>query len=172
MSEHDHQHKFENVRVEKGDRSDVTITAEIPAAHLETYRKRALKKLSEEVSIDGFRKGHVPEDVLVKHVGVAELLRHTASLAIEDQYPHLMHTVAEEHELPIIGTPNVSVTKLAPENPIEFSVQAALMPTVKLPDYKKIAASHAKKKEAVEVKEEEMQDTLTHLRRERAKIER
>jgi len=164
---------YTNVKTERYDsKSEMTISVEIPAENISHYRSHALKKLGAEVKIDGFRKGHVPEDVLVKHVGEAEILREAASHAIEAQYPLVMQEVLEKESLPIIGQPSVSVTKLAPDNPIGFSIQLALMPEVKLPDYKKIAKQHNSKTEDIEVKEEEVQETIVHLRRERAKIER
>jgi len=164
--------QYTNVTVNRNDSSEVTLTAEIPAEHLPHYRRRALKELSEKVSVGGFRKGHVPEDILVKHVGEAEVLRLAATKAIEMQYPLLIQEVMEKEPLPIIGTPNVSITKLAEGNPIAFTITAALMPHVQLPDYTAIAKRHNAKREEVSVTDSEVDETLTHLRRERAKIQK
>lgn len=164
--------RYENLIIEKNDRSEAVIKAEIPEEAVKTYRARAIKKLSAEISIDGFRKGHVPEDMLVKHVGEEGVLREAASLAIEEQYPHIVEEATGKESLPIIGTPNISITKLAPGNPIAFSIAVTLMPDVKLPNYKKIAVKHNAKKEDVSVTDKEVEETLTHLRRERAKIEK
>lgn len=45
-----------------------------------------------------------------------------------------------------------------------------MAPKVELPDYKKIAAKHNKDKKEVEVTDKEHEETLTHLKRERARI--
>lgn len=167
--DHTHEpHDCVNVEVTHGKQSDVTISAEIPAENVATYRTKAIKELGKDAKIDGFRQGNVPEDVLLKHVGEPAVMQKTAELAISDQYPKL---VMEQH-LPIIGTPNVSITKLAPDNPIGFTITAALLPELTLPDYKTIAKEHAVKREEQTVTDDEVQETLTHLRRERAKIEK
>ncbi len=113
---------------------EVEITCVIPTDSFEKERSLALKKIGEGVSIPGFRKGHVPEAMLVQKFGDALILEEMANLAIDRTYPEIL----KEHKVASIGMPEVKVMKLAKGNPFEFTLTFPVMPEIKLPDYKKI----------------------------------
>jgi trigger factor len=162
-------HNCTNVSIIKNEKkSEVELKAQIPPEKVEVYRKKALGELSKEVKVAGFREGKVPEGVLIKNIGEGKLLERTANIALSEELPLLLAT----EKIPAIAAPAVSITKLAPGNPIEFTAKIAVMPEVVLPDYKKIAKDKNSKKETVSVSDEEVEETITHLRRERAKIEK
>lgn len=148
--------------------SEVEIKASLSPETLVSFRAKAIKKLQEKVSIDGFRKGHVPEDLVERHVGADTLLEEATDLALKSEVPLIL---AQENVLGI-ATPRITVTKLALGNPLEFTVRIEVYPTVTLPDYKKIAAQLNKKRELVHVADAEVAEVLVRLRRERAKIDR
>ncbi len=136
-----------DTKVTKSDDSTVTIEGEIAAEHLEKHRPAALRKLGEGVAIDGFRKGHVPEDMLIKHVGEYALLEEMANRALSEHYPSLLI----ENKIDAIGRPDVSVTKLAAGNPLGFKITTAVTPKIELADYKSIAKEAASKNPVVDV---------------------
>jgi len=153
--------------LKQGNDGTVTITAELASKDLESFRKEALKKLSSLVDIKGFRKGNIPDDVLVKHTGEAAILEEMAHFAINTAYIELI----KKHDIRAIGRPEISVTKLAPGNPLGFTIITSVMPTVELPDYKKIAEKAMKEKEDLEVTDKEIDDAikqLMHMRAEHA----
>ena len=43
----------------------------------------------------------------------------------------------ENEKLDVISRPVVSITKLARKNPLGFKIKTAVLPVIKLPDYKK-----------------------------------
>lgn len=164
-----HTHRCTDVHITRDEKtSEVEIRAEIPADIAFSYRSEAIKRLGAQVEMDGFRKGSVPEDILVKHVGEQTLLQTIADMALTEELPKLL--AAEE--ILAITAPQVAITKLADGNPIGFTARVAVYPEVTLPDYKKIAKGALNKKESVEVTDEEIEETMTFLRRERAKIEK
>ncbi len=114
---------------------EVEITCEIPTDSFEKERTLALKKIGEEVSLPGFRKGHIPEAMLIQKFGDALILEEMANIAIDRAYPEIL----KDHKVASIGMPTVKVTKLAKGNPFEFTLTFPVMPEIKLPDYKKIA---------------------------------
>jgi FKBP-type peptidyl-prolyl cis-trans isomerase (trigger factor) len=117
------------------------------------------------VNLPGFRKGHIPEKVLVDRLGEIAILEEAAEIALKDITPEIIEKSAPTY----IGRPKISITKLAPGNPLGFSILIAVMPEFKLPDYKKIAASVlAKPKEKVEVGEKEIADVIEEIRKQRA----
>lgn len=153
---------FANVEIKKLGDTEVEIAAEIPAETFDSYRASAVRHLAEEVSIDGFRKGHIPEAVLVQKVGEGAILHETAEAALRNVYPEILR----EHAVRAIGAPEITLTKLARGNPLGFRVKTAVMPEVMLPDYKKIAraASNAAD-EIISVTDEEVEKAITELRK-------
>jgi len=163
------KHNCANVSVQHDKEvAETTVTAEIPAERTALYREKAIAELEKSAKIDGFREGKVPRDVLIKHTGESAIMERTAHIALSEELPLLL--AAEG--IPAISTPSVSVTKIAQGNPLGFTAKVAVMPEVTLADYKKIAKEGTGKKELVVVTEEEVEETITHLRRERAKIEK
>ncbi len=144
--------------------SEILITCEIPADVFEETRARAIEKASEGISIPGFRKGHVPENVLVQKFGEALILEEMANLAIEDAYPEILN----RHKIPAIDMPTVAVTKLAKGNPFEFTLTFPVMPEIKLPDYKKIAKEVMSVEEDTNATDEEIEQAIAELRKQSA----
>ncbi len=132
--------------------TELEITCEIPTASFEKERPIALKKIGEEVSLPGFRKGHIPEAMLVQKFGDALILEEMANLAIDRAYPEIL----KEHRVASIGMPTVKITKLAKGNPFEFTLTFPVMPEIKLPDYKKIASEVMKGEEVTTATDEEI----------------
>ena len=69
------------------------IEGELSVEALDAEKKTALLKFQQIVSIDGFRKGHIPENKLIEHVGVLTLLEEQGSLALEDSYEEIIKEV-------------------------------------------------------------------------------
>lgn len=151
---------MKDLKIEKQKASTVLITGELPWEDFKQYRQKALKKLSELVSVDGFRKGHIPEDILIKKVGEVSILEEMASMAFQVIYPKIII----ENKISAIGRPSIQITKLASENPLGFSITTAVLPEVKLPDYKKIAKNANASLTKEDVTEEEVQKTIDEIR--------
>jgi trigger factor len=155
-----------NVTVTKEENSSVKIEGEIAFSELEKQRDAAVKHLGKDVKIDGFRPGHIPADVLEKHIGEMVILGEMAERALAAVYPEILN----ENKLDVIGHPQVSLTKLAPDNPLGFTAVVAVMPEVTIPDYKKVAAEQ--KKESDEVTDKDLEDAITDLQRKKMAYER
>lgn len=132
--------------------NEVEITCELTAETLEKERPRAMRRVGEEVSLPGFRKGHVPENILVQKFGDAFILEEMANLAIEKAYPEIL----KKHKVSTIGMPNVQIKKLAKGNPFEFTLTFSVLPEITLPDYKKIAKDIMKEADDLTATEEEI----------------
>ncbi|OHA96840.1 MAG: hypothetical protein A3C63_01315 [Candidatus Zambryskibacteria bacterium RIFCSPHIGHO2_02_FULL_39_82] len=116
---------------------ELEIVGAITVEKMSLMRQKALNRLKESVEIAGFRKGNVPDAILVQKVGEMRILEEAAEMALSEEYPNIL----EEHHVDAIGRPEISITKMAPRNPLEFKIKTALMPEVSLTDYKKIASS-------------------------------
>lgn len=141
MSNHDHKH-FDHLKVERKE-GEASITGELTLEYLSEVRPAALKHLNEHVTIAGFRKGAVPDSILVKNLGEMRILEETAEMALSHAYGDIIR----ESKLSPLGRPHIAVTKLAPGIPLEFKITVILEPEFSLPDYKKLISAIGKEEE-------------------------
>ncbi|MDH5442026.1 MAG: trigger factor [Candidatus Nomurabacteria bacterium] len=146
---------------EKIENSQIKITGSIPSDDFAKHRDSALRKIAEKIKIDGFRPGKAPLETVAEKAGEAVVLEEMAHMAINEAYPKII----EDEKLNIIGYPQINITKLAVDNPLEFTIVTAVMPTVTLGDYKKIAKEHVKKSKPVTVADSEIDDALLEIRK-------
>lgn len=155
-------------QIEKLTGSEVKITGEIPFEEIEKQRAAAVKALGQNIKVDGFRPGHVPETVIVQKVGEMTLLTEMAERALAAVYPEIL----KAHSIDPIGRPAIEITKIAPGNPLGFTATVAVLPEIKLPDYKKISKGLNKTKEAASVTDEEVDKQVQDILRQKAAYER
>lgn len=160
--------ELEKMNIEKKEGSEVIITGEIPFTELEKHRTSAVSKLSKEVTIDGFRKGHVPESVLTKHIGEMAIINEMAERALSQVYPEIV----THYMLDVIGYPKISITKIAKDNPLGFIITVAVIPEITLPDYITIAKKINTQKESKEITEEDVQKQIEAILRQKVAYER
>ncbi len=152
------------VAIKKLSGSRIEITASISAEEFDKTRSEAVKHIGGDVALPGFRKGHVPEKVLLAKIGEGALLEEMAEIAISKAYPKII--IAEK--LDVLGRPSISITKIAHGNPLEFTLTTAVFPAYTLPDYKKIAIKAGKGTGVVVVTDEDITKTLEQIRRMKA----
>jgi len=158
------------VEIKDTEGGEVEITGEIPVPILEEHRTKAIENLSKNIEIPGFRKGKVPEGVLVKKIGEMPILEEMAEYALAKAYPEILI----ENKIDAIGRPKVNITKIAKGESLGFKIQTAIMPEVSLPDYKNIAQemSSGRKKEKIEVSEKEVDETIENILKQRAAVKK
>ncbi len=156
------QTKVEIKEIENG---EVEISGSIPAEAFDRHIPSATKNVSKNIEIPGFRKGHVPEKVLIQKVGEGAILEEAADITLREEFPK----VIIENKIDTIGRPTISIIKLAKGNPLEFKATIAVMPKIELPDYKTLAKKITLKKETIEVTEKEVDDTISEIRKMRVK---
>lgn len=148
--------------------SQVKISGEIPFAELEKERSAAIKTLGKNVKVDGFREGHVPENLLVERIGEMGILGEMAERALAKVYP----VVLKENKIDAIGYPQIQITKIAADNPLGFTATVAVVPEITLPDYKTIASEQNKDSESVEVTDEDVEKQIKDIQRQKIAYER
>lgn len=157
--------KYE-VKIKKLPKSEVEIEVSLPADFLVSARKKAVTLYGESIEIAGFRKGHIPENIVVEKVGEAKLLEEATDVLLREHFAKIM----EQEKLDIIGQPKISITKLALGNPVEFKATFAVMPEFELPDYKSVAKAQGAslKVETPEASDKEVEDVLLQIRKNKA----
>lgn len=148
-------------------KSSLEIKLEIEASQIEAKRPAVLKSLSQDIKLDGFRPGKVPEDVIVKKVGETAIYEEALEEVLREEYPKIV----ADKKLSPIGRPKIVVTKLEVGKDAEVTIQTDLYPEIKLADYKKIAAKILKEKDDVEVKDKDVEDAILEIKKYREKNE-
>ena len=133
------------VKIKKLPKSEIEIEGELENELFENYFAKALKTLGENLKLDGFRKGKIPENVLLSNIPEISILEKMAEMALSEHYPKII----EGEKIDAIGRPEISITKVGVGSPLEFKVKTALLPEVKLADYKKIAKTENAKESKV-----------------------
>ena len=156
------------VIVKKLPKSEIEIEGELEADIFENYFTKALKKIGETLEIDGFRKGKIPESVLLSKISEIRVLEEMAQMALNEHYPKIL----EDEKIDAIGRPEISITKLARKNPLGFKIKTAILPKTKLPNYKDIAKKIILKitdeERNITVSSEDLENTIMDIRKSRA----
>ena len=147
------------MKVEKKDlaKSEVEILVELSAEEFKPYIERGAAIVAREIKIEGFRPGKAPYEIVKGKVGEMTILEEAAHLAIRKT---IEAAIKEHAGGEPVGQPKVDIVKLAPGNPLEYKITLALLPEIKLGDYK---AAKVKQKKA-EFKEEEISGMIENLR--------
>lgn len=146
--------------------SEVEITGELTVEEFEGQREEVLKEFMAEADIPGFRKGHAPANLVEQKVGEEKILFEMAEHALGHLYP----TILKENKIDAVGRPAITITKIAKNNPLGFTIKTAVMPEIKLADYKKIAKKEGgKEPELIVVEEKEIDEVIEEARKAKAK---
>lgn len=148
-------------------KSEIQISVEINADSFKLAHQKALQRIKENLEIDGFRKGFVPEKIVLEKVGEATILEEAGEVAINEALPKIFEEIKKD----VIGRPAVSLTKIALGSPLEFKVKIAVMPEYELPDYKKIAKevlANNDSDEDLAVSQKEIDDVILQIRKNKA----
>ena len=141
--------------VKKLSDTKVVLTIVVGRDELEAAEQVALKKLSRDVKVPGFRKGHVPLSVVAKNINPNALQEQTLDNALSKAVADAFTT----ESIQAIERPEVEVKKFVPGDTLEFTAEATVLPEVKLPDYKKLKSKRAD----VKVADADAEDIITRM---------
>jgi trigger factor len=137
---------------------DVTLTKE----ELEPYFTSVFKEAQKNISMKGYRKGHVPL-VLIKKMYGASLEGEAVEEAVQQEFSK----AAQKEELRPIGTPSITHIHRTEDGGLHFTVSYEVMPEITLGEYKGLPA----RKIFHVVEENEVQDELERVRENFATLE-
>ncbi len=143
--------------VETLDPTRVRLTVEVPFAELVPSLDTAYKRIAEQVTVPGFRKGKVPPRVIDQRIGRGAVLEE----AINSALPGLYGQAVEENKLEVVGSPEVEVTEFADGEQLKFTAEVDVRPEFELPEYKGVAVEV----DDVEVSDEDVDEQVEALRK-------
>ncbi len=115
----------------------------------------AVRELSQQASIKGFRKGRVPRHVLEMYVGKKAILDH----AIEEIIPETVKGVVEEYGVVLLEDPKIDVEKAEEGEPFVFKLTLHSRPEITLPDLESLEVERP----VFPVTEEAVEETLKKI---------
>ena len=120
------------VTLEKEKENVVKLDITIPAKEAVDAYNNAVRKISQYVNIDGFRKGKAPRAVVERHVGTERIKQE----AIEYLMPKAINQAVADNKLDIIAQPYVTSYNFNIGEDLTVTAKAELRPEVTLGQYK------------------------------------
>lgn len=142
--------------VEKLSPTRVKLTIDLEFTELAPHIKDAYQSISEKIVIPGFRKGKVPQAMIDQRVGRGSVLDEAINAAL----PVFYSQAVREHEVLVVGRPNVDITELEDNKKVAFTVEVEVRPEIELPDFSKISI----KVDDVAVTEKDIEEQVDSLR--------
>lgn len=133
----------------------VEVKVTLDSADLKTAREQALARLAANLKVQGFRKGKAPASLVEKNVDPNEITNATLDIAVRTTMP----SAFEKEKQNPIAIENVNVTKYVPDDTVEYTATADILPDVKLGDYKKLKA----KMDKTEASAKDVQEILDNI---------
>ncbi|MGW7209753.1 trigger factor [Streptomyces sp. NPDC054837] len=135
----------------------VRLTVEVPFEELKDSLDAAYKKINQQVTVKGFRKGKIPARVIDQRFGRGAVLEE----AVNDALPKFYTEAVNEAELDVLGQPEVDITELKDGDTLNFTAEVDIRPSLELPeDFSSIEVEV----DAVEVSDEDIEKSVEQLR--------
>ncbi|MFH9820589.1 trigger factor [Streptomyces sp. NPDC017230] len=134
----------------------VRLTVEVPFEELKDSLDAAYKKINQQVTVKGFRKGKIPARVIDQRFGRGAVLEE----AVNDALPKFYTDAVNEAELNPLGQPEVDITELKDGETLNFTAEVDIRPAIEIPDYSGIEVEV----DAIEVSDEDVEKAVEQLR--------
>jgi trigger factor len=134
----------------------VRLTVEVPFEELKDSLDAAYKKINQQVTVKGFRKGKIPARVIDQRFGRGAVLEE----AVNDALPKFYTEAVNEAELNPLGQPEVDIKELKDNEVLSFTAEVDVRPAIEIPDYSGIDVEV----DAVEVTDEDIEKSVEQLR--------
>ncbi|MBC7464263.1 MAG: trigger factor [Actinobacteria bacterium] len=109
----------------------VRLTIDVTFDEMSGHLREAYKKISSQINVPGFRKGKVPPNMIDQRVGRGTVLDEAINIALPEFYGQ----AAREHELLVLGRPEVDIKEFVDKEKLSFTVEVNVRPEVVLPDF-------------------------------------
>lgn len=133
----------------------VELHVTLDAKDLQAAQDKAVERLSQKVTVPGFRKGKAPAKEAMKHMNPNELGETMLDIAVRTSVP-LAFADAGENPLMI---PEVNVTKFVPGELVEYTATAEILPEIKVGNFKGLKV----KKEVIKVADKDVDEILNNI---------
>lgn len=131
-------------------------TIVVPADMIKQCHDKAVESLGRNAKVPGFRKGHVPMEVLERAIDPARV----ADVEINEAVNATLVELIDKEDIQPLDQPVINLTKYVPNQTIEYTATIEVVPPVKLADVKKLET----KRPEVKVADKEVNEVIERLR--------
>ncbi|MDD3302879.1 MAG: trigger factor [Candidatus Gracilibacteria bacterium] len=143
-------------------KSILELIIEEETKNIARERKHVLDYLKNTADVKGYRKGNVPEAIIIKKYGEDYINQMVIDHAIDHIY---QDAVRQEKVVPVA---QAEIVEVISESPLKFKAHVEILPEAKISDeYKKIKL----KKTKIEVTDKEVEDALNDIQTRFTKFE-
>ena len=143
--------------------SRVRVDVEVAPEAVERQVQSAAAQLGRDLKIAGFRKGHVPPQVVLQRVGREAVLDEAIRRALPDWYEEAL----SDARLATVGDPRVNLGDLPDKgSPLSFTIEVGIRPEAQLGEYKGLEVGRREPevaKEDVDAEIDRLRDSLASL---------
>jgi trigger factor len=111
----------------------IKLVVEVDDTEMTAAIEAAAKSLANQVNIKGFRKGKVPKNVLIAHLGGPAVLR---SEAIRESLPDFYALAVSDTRVDPIDQPEITITAGEEEGQLVFEAEVEVRPVAALGDHR------------------------------------
>jgi len=122
------------VTLENEKENVVKLDITVPAKDAADAYNQAVKRISQYVNIDGFRKGKAPRQVVERHVGVERIKQE----ALEGLMPRVLSQAIDENKLDVITQPYITSYDYTVGEDLKVTAKVETRPEVTLGEYKNL----------------------------------
>lgn len=120
---------------ERVDKDRVKLHVEVPEAALQPAVDAAYRRWAKEIKVPGFRKGHIPKQIIDARVGPGVVFEE----AIRDALPDLYRAALQAEDLEAIDSPEINILDAGDGVPLVFEATVDVRPEIVLPDLASIS---------------------------------
>ena len=152
-----------NVTLENEKDNVVKMDITIPAKDAAEAYNNAVRRISQYINVDGFRRGKAPRAVVERHVGIDRIKQE----ALEAVLPAVLTKAIQENQLDIITQPYVTSFKYDVGSDMKVVAKVETRPEVTLGSYKGLTV----KVQENEIPENAVQNSIDNLLNQHSTLE-
>ncbi|MDU3135030.1 MAG: trigger factor [Winkia neuii] len=146
--------------VENLAKTKVKLTVEVPAEELKPAMDKAYKEIGQQVNVPGFRKGHVPPQIIDRRIGRAYVVEQAINSKLSDFYGQAL----SEAEVQPLAQPAIEVTDIptgeGEDQQLVFTAEVEIMPEFEIASTKDLSI----KVDSISVSDDDVEEELDRLR--------
>ncbi|MCS6903052.1 MAG: hypothetical protein NZO41_02100, partial [Candidatus Bipolaricaulota bacterium] len=143
--------------------TQVTVKVEVPIELVKRKLDDLYRRISREIQLPGFRRGHIPRAVLETRFGKDFLHEDAKSELIEEHLPQALRELG----LRPVGTPQIKPLSFSEEGDFVFEADLEILPEITVRDYTEIEVEPV---EVPPVTESDIDGVVERLRYEHATL--
>lgn len=137
------------------------LRIEIPGDAVRLETDKVATTLARQVSVPGFRPGHVPKSVIK-----TRYRKELRDEVLSHLLPHTLTDAIKEKELKVIGEPSIEDLKFKDDESIDVTFTVEVVPEFELSNYKQLPVT----KKVYKIADDDIEKTITALRERQAEL--